>query len=117
MLGSSTLWSPDLAYTNSLSISIVAVHGLNSHPQRCWEKDGVFWLRDFLATSLPEARIMTFGYNSNVIDDASQMRIRGHARSLLQDLRDERIVVSCPLIRCFLDVVQWLFPNAGQAMP
>jgi len=52
-----------------------------------------------LATSLPEARIMTFGYNSNVIDDASQMRIRGHARSLLQDLRDERIIVSFTLIR------------------
>ncbi|KAF8537112.1 hypothetical protein BDD12DRAFT_795406 [Trichophaea hybrida] len=73
------------------TVDIVAVHGLNSHPQHCWEKDGVFWLRDFLATSLPEARVMTFGYNANVINDAAQTRIRGHAQSLLQNLRDERV--------------------------
>jgi hypothetical protein len=70
--------------------SVVAVHGLNSSPSRCWSKNEVVWLRDFLPAVVPSARICTFGYNAAILEDASRARIRDHAQSLLQDLSDHR---------------------------
>jgi len=70
--------------------SIVGVHGLNSSPGQCWSQEDKLWLRNFLPADLPNARILVFGYNSNVIHEASRARIRDHAKNLLQDLADVR---------------------------
>lgn len=43
------------------TINVVAVHGLQG--DRTHESDSL-WLRDFLPTDIPNARIMTFGYDS-----------------------------------------------------
>lgn len=75
--------------------SIVAVHGLNpknkdSHAEKTWTAGGKLWLSDFLAPKLPEARILLFGYNSNVASDVNAMHIGDHATNLLNRLEHKR---------------------------
>jgi hypothetical protein len=48
------------------------------------------WLRDFLPSAIPEARIMTYGYDSIVAFDGSASRILDPARDLMEKLRAKR---------------------------
>lgn len=54
--------------TTNAAVDIVAVHGLGAIPEITWKdsKSGVNWLSDgeMLPKSVPEARIMRFGYDS-----------------------------------------------------
>jgi hypothetical protein len=45
------------------------VHGLNGKARETWEDEqsGVLWLEDFLPETMPDARIMTFGYDSSLL--------------------------------------------------
>ena len=40
--------------------SIIAIHGLNGNLCTTWTDGDRLWLRDFLPTAIPEARIFTF---------------------------------------------------------
>jgi hypothetical protein len=71
------------------------VHGLNpknkdSHAEKTWTASDKLWLRHFLAPKLPEARILLFGYNSNVARDSNAMHIGDHAANLLNRLVGKR---------------------------
>ena len=47
------------------SVDIVAVHGLGGHQYDTWTHDnGIMWLRDLLPQDIPNARVMTWGYDS-----------------------------------------------------
>ena len=47
------------------SVDIVAVHGLGGHLCDTWTHDnGIMWLRDLLPQDVPNARVMTWGYDS-----------------------------------------------------
>ncbi|CAN9148983.1 unnamed protein product [Alternaria alternata] len=50
-------------------VDIVAVHGLNGHCEKTWTAgnsiDSVNWLRDLLPHDLPNARILSWGYDAN----------------------------------------------------
>ena len=47
------------------SVDIVAVHGLGGHPYDTWTHDnGIMWLRDLLPQDIPNARVMTWAYDS-----------------------------------------------------
>jgi hypothetical protein len=70
---------------NSLS-SIVAVHGLGGHPFKTWTDGSKLWLRDFLPSRLPQARIFTFGYDSRIAFSGSASEIKDFARQLLEAL-------------------------------
>lgn len=76
------------------TISIVAVHGLNGHAYDTWDSQGEqtrrMWLRDFLPHQFDRARIMTYGYNSRVIGNASTTTIREFAEQLLETLASHR---------------------------
>ncbi|KAF2183413.1 hypothetical protein K469DRAFT_728118 [Zopfia rhizophila CBS 207.26] len=80
-------------YLESFDRSIIAVHGLNGHRDKTWTaSNGVNWLRDLLPQALPNARIITWGYDANTHSGArvSCQYLYDHARSLVADLCLER---------------------------
>lgn len=53
------------AVTNWCRFSVVAIHGLDGHPEQSWTtKKGTLWLRDLLPQKLPHARVLTYGYDA-----------------------------------------------------
>lgn len=47
-------------------VDIVAIHGLDGHREETWmAQNGTLWLRDFLPSDLPKARILSYGYDAN----------------------------------------------------
>lgn len=76
--------------------SFIFIHGLTGNRESTWtdEKSGTFWPLDLLPASLPTARIMTFGYDAdivNAIDVASSNTLRDHGKSLAHALTYERM--------------------------
>ena len=71
-----------------MPFSIIAVHGLGGHAIDTWThpSTGKLWLRDFLPDAIPDARIMTFGYDSRVVGSKSVIGIAENANSLLTQL-------------------------------
>jgi len=71
-------------------VDVVALHGLDGHAFNSWEfHDGgqsFMWLRDCLHEQIPEARIMLYGYNANVVSDVSTGRLRTFAETFLERL-------------------------------
>ena len=73
------------------TINVVAVHGLQGDACKTWEHDnGFLWLRDFLPADIPDARIMTFGYDSTVAFSKSVANIEDKALELLNHLSAKR---------------------------
>lgn len=82
--------------------SIIAIHGLNPtnkefHARQTWtsNESKKLWLSDseFLPKSFPRARIMLFGYNSNVAFQTSKAGVREQAGNLLNRVNIERRVI------------------------
>ncbi|MCJ1344209.1 hypothetical protein MMC31_002412 [Peltigera leucophlebia] len=72
-------------------VDIIFVHGLTGNSYNTWldEKSKTYWPVHLLRHSLPNARIMTFGYNADVaklIGPVGQNSLRDHALTLLGDL-------------------------------
>ncbi|KAK6952740.1 hypothetical protein Daesc_005034 [Daldinia eschscholtzii] len=77
------------------NIDIVAVHGLNpldkpSHAEATWTAGDKLWLKDFLPEKLPTARVLLFGYNSNVAFQTATSGVREQAENLLNRLEGAR---------------------------
>lgn len=73
------------------NIDVVAVHGLQGDAYKTWEhENGSLWLRDFLPTDIPHARIMTFGYDSTIAFSKSVAKIEDKALELLNWLSAKR---------------------------
>ncbi|KAI0163924.1 hypothetical protein GGR57DRAFT_451829 [Xylariaceae sp. FL1272] len=76
-------------------IDIVFVHGLGGHREGTWAgtepSTGVRieWIRDLLPEDLPSARIITYGYDSDVTSALylTQKVLYAHTKSLLTDLK------------------------------
>jgi len=70
--------------------SLVAVHGIKGHPYNTWtHPNGEKWLEDYLPKDLPNTRIMTFGYNSQIFT-SSKGHVNDFAEQLLQHLTSIR---------------------------
>lgn len=48
------------------------------------------WLRDFLPEHAPQARILTYGYNSSLLGNHSTASIREFSQNLLVELNTVR---------------------------
>ena len=69
----------------------MAVHGLNGHRENTWtanDDGGVNWLRDFLPSDIPNARIITWGYDANTHSTSriGAQHLYDHAKTLVSDL-------------------------------
>jgi hypothetical protein len=73
------------------NFSIIAVHGLGGDWEKTWTDDnGALWLRDFLPSQLPPARIMSYGYNSRTAFSKAVTDIDDEAAMLLDRIDGER---------------------------
>ncbi|MCJ1371571.1 hypothetical protein MMC20_002789 [Loxospora ochrophaea] len=74
-------------------VDIVAVHGLNGHREKTWTaSNGVQWLRDLLSKDIPNARILSWGFDANT-QGSLQLNSKfldEHTEALLSDLCLER---------------------------
>ncbi|EMD95884.1 hypothetical protein COCC4DRAFT_67698 [Bipolaris maydis ATCC 48331] len=80
-----------IANPENALLDIIAVHGMNvkndrGHSNKTWthEGSGTHWLRDPLPSNAPQARIMTYQYNANVMFDSSTAGVQEQAENLLQ---------------------------------
>ncbi|CAG9982688.1 unnamed protein product [Clonostachys byssicola] len=88
-IGLIQLWpKSDIAVQTILDI--VAIHGLGGHPIKTWRSGKSVWLRDFLPSAIPEARIFTFGYSSKTTFAKTVSEIGDFARELLERLLSVR---------------------------
>ena len=76
-------------------VDIVALHGLNGHYWKTWTATSASgkatnWLEDFLPEQIPNARIMSYGYNSTVQLSKSVADIGTFAEQLLHSLIAKR---------------------------
>ncbi|KAG9229223.1 Alpha/Beta hydrolase protein, partial [Amylocarpus encephaloides] len=74
---------------------IVFVHGLTGNRESTWtdKESGVFWPAHLLKNDIPKTRIMTFGYDADVVHFwamASQNSIGNHALKLVNSLAQIR---------------------------
>jgi hypothetical protein len=70
------------------SSSIIAVTGLSAHAYGSWRARGAhrgMWLRDFLPEKVPNCRIMTHGYDSDIKKDGFNT-LDDYANSFLEQL-------------------------------
>ncbi|RDW70414.1 hypothetical protein BP5796_08811 [Coleophoma crateriformis] len=84
--------------TDPQVVDVVALHGLNGHYQRTWTaktSDGtkVNWLKDLLPAQIPNARVLSFGYDSAVQFSKSVSGISDFAEQLLNELLAQRETV------------------------
>ena len=77
-------------------VDLVFVHGLTGDRERTWTypENGICWPRDILPQHLPDARILTFGYDAYVVrarDQVASIDIAHHANDFLNCLANERM--------------------------
>jgi len=105
-------------------ISIIAVQGLASTYEWTWTKqlsDGssVMWLRDLLPQDLPDARIMTFEYDSKWLRDAAKVTLEDCGNRLLEaviwDRTHWKSQQICPIMVLSLSLSPVLFSFAFAA--
>jgi protein SERAC1 len=78
--------------------SIVFIHGLTGGREKTWtHEDGTFWPQDLLPNDFAKARILTFGYDADIVHifgQASTNTLRDHGRTLCTDLTMLRLRTS-----------------------
>ena len=75
------------------NVDIVAITGLGGHALGSFRsKDGMYvWLRDFAPEDIPQARFITYGYDTSVTTSDSNQGIRELAHTLLDGLANFRL--------------------------
>ena len=67
----------------------MAIHGLDGHREKTWAtNDDILWLRDLLPSDLPNARVLSYGYDADARSEecVSTQTIGRHADGLAKAL-------------------------------
>ncbi|KAK2590746.1 hypothetical protein QQS21_011558 [Conoideocrella luteorostrata] len=77
---------------DNAAVDIIAVTGLAGHAFESWKSRGYqdMWLRDFLPESIPNARILTYGYDTKLPGSQSNASIVELSRRLLESIKTTR---------------------------
>ncbi|KAK1237933.1 hypothetical protein MKX08_002512 [Trichoderma sp. CBMAI-0020] len=80
-----------VTFVQEAKVDVVFLHGLTGHREKTWTAEGETkpWLKTLLPKDLPTARIITYGYDADVLHltrVAGQNTIREHAKTLINDL-------------------------------
>ena len=78
--GFTPLYTPE----GDIEVDIIALTGLAGHAFGSWAASPHMWLRDFLPEDLPRARIVLYGYDSNLAGSQS--------KNILADLSNNFVV-------------------------
>jgi hypothetical protein len=92
----------------SSGVDIIFVHGLRGSAYRTWSKGDICWPRDLLKDDISAARVITWGYDSDVahlFSYASKESIFGHADTLLGDLARLRQGIVCKICLGISDIL------------
>lgn len=79
-------------------VSVIAVCGLGGHALGSFkEKNGPFvWVRDGLPSDVPNARVFTYGYDTQLVESRSFQNLSDLGRALQVDLEGIRVCKSQP---------------------
>lgn len=77
-------------------VDIIFIHGLTGNSFDTWFEEGstTYWPKHLLSKDVPNARIMAFGYDADVmkvIKHVSTDNLRGYATNLLENLSAKRV--------------------------
>ncbi|KAG8820871.1 hypothetical protein FRC19_008537 [Serendipita sp. 401] len=70
-------------------VDIIAIHGLDGHREQSWTAEGgTMWLKDLLSGDIPNARILSYGYDADTrsFSRTPTQSIFHHAEELVEDL-------------------------------
>jgi hypothetical protein len=88
-LGLRELYSP-----SKVDVDIIFIHGLTGDPYDTWlSESGVYWPIQLLSRDIPNARILTFGFDATVTlfsAEVGQGTLRDHAETLVGEFASRR---------------------------
>jgi hypothetical protein len=72
--------------------SVIAVTGLAGHAYGSWRsrENHKMWLKDFLPHDVEKIRILSYGYDSNLIGHTTGSRLIDYQRHFIQQLENAR---------------------------
>lgn len=77
-------------------VDICFIHGVNGGNVSTWtmKSESMYWPRDLLPKDIPDARILSFGYEAKLVDfwaKVSQNSLGQHADNLISALVGQRV--------------------------
>ncbi|KAI1778475.1 hypothetical protein F4818DRAFT_456303 [Hypoxylon cercidicola] len=81
------------------AVDLIVVPGLSSHPYGSFKSPQApteNWLRDYLPQTLPDIRVLVFGYNSTLVDRQGKENILSYSSGLLDAISSCRAASNAP---------------------
>jgi hypothetical protein len=77
---------------NRTLYSVIAVIGIGGHAFGSWRspETGKMWLKDFLPNDVKRIRILSYGYNTQLVENPIDEDILDYRRRFLQMLKNAR---------------------------